>query len=62
MHWIKSPSALEYTTLPAELETAMYNKPYPVRVGLTAGAHKVLNYSLKRHLPSVPAPAAANPA
>lgn len=59
VHWINSPSALEYTILPAQLETAMKNT---VRVGLTAGAHKALNYSLKTHLASLPAPAAANPA
>lgn len=27
VHWTNSPSALEYTTLPAELKTAMKNKP-----------------------------------
>jgi len=36
VHWTNSPSALEYIISPAELETAVKNKSYTVRVGLTA--------------------------
>lgn len=38
VHWTNSPSALEYTICPAELETGIKNKSYTMGVGLTPGA------------------------